>query len=732
MRYGCTAAVGALVVAWGALAQPTSTDLGALSVPGTLTGNATLVAGATHWFRFTLSQDVNLSNLRFIDIDTNASLVTNNDTEIGLYRADGTRVADNDDGGNGFLSGLTFGAGSDTFLDPTELLNLSGGQNGFSLEAGTYYLAVTGYNSAFASTGFGVTGAHTRTGSIQVDIRAGTRTGLPTPPPGVIDLGALTTGTVGPRSDAVSPGTTQWYTFTIPEVSVASRRYLDIDTNTGSLPSDFDPINDTEIALYAPTGVVVAEDDDGGVNFASFLTFGLGSGANLGLPSDGADGPLSAGRYYLSVTGWNAEHEAPFAVTTDNVFAGSTGIRLTLGELGGSGAPSATSLGTLGANQTINLPADALAPAQVRWYTFTVDAPGIDRAARTFLDIQTEGSVTTDPVEPPDDTLIGLYTSTGDRVAFDDDDGSGFLSQLTFGSGFRAPVLNAAGLASGVFDGRDGATLAPGLYYLAVSGYPTTFGPVEWLVNSTAQSSGTLAGKLIRGTQPPAAPPAATDLGAINSATDGMLANDVALAPAQLLWYKFSIAQAIPLGGPEFFDVDTEGSVLSANDFGPDDTYVALYNAAGGLVVIDDDDGSGLRSQLTFGSTDARAAVGDGLPYDGRNGALPAGDYYLAVSSYAITALPTDWTAFANGITTGTIDLNFNTNIPGGPTCDGIDFNGDGVFPDLTDIVDFFFVYGGGDCPTGTCNDTDFNNDGVFPDLADVIKFLDVYGGGVC
>jgi hypothetical protein len=64
--------------------------------------------------------------------------------------------------------------------------------------------------------------------------------------------------------------------------------------------------------------------------------------------------------------------------------------------------------------------------------------------------------------------------------------------------------------------------------------------------------------------------------------------------------------------------------------------------------------------------------------------------------------------------------------------CDSIDFNGDGVFPDLNDIIDFFFVFGGGPCPTVTCNDLDFNNDGVTPDLQDLIKFLDVYGGGEC
>lgn len=63
-------------------------------------------------------------------------------------------------------------------------------------------------------------------------------------------------------------------------------------------------------------------------------------------------------------------------------------------------------------------------------------------------------------------------------------------------------------------------------------------------------------------------------------------------------------------------------------------------------------------------------------------------------------------------------------------TCNSIDFNRDGVFPDITDVITFFDVFGGGNCPA--CDPIDFNNDGVFPDLQDVIKFLDVFGGGAC
>ncbi len=68
----------------------------------------------------------------------------------------------------------------------------------------------------------------------------------------------------------------------------------------------------------------------------------------------------------------------------------------------------------------------------------------------------------------------------------------------------------------------------------------------------------------------------------------------------------------------------------------------------------------------------------------------------------------------------------------GGPVCDSIDFNNDGLFPDTQDIADFIAVFGGGACPTGACGDIDFNNDGLFPDTQDISSLLTVFGGGNC
>jgi hypothetical protein len=66
------------------------------------------------------------------------------------------------------------------------------------------------------------------------------------------------------------------------------------------------------------------------------------------------------------------------------------------------------------------------------------------------------------------------------------------------------------------------------------------------------------------------------------------------------------------------------------------------------------------------------------------------------------------------------------------PACDSIDFNGNGVFPEDQDVLDYVDVLAGGECPTGTCNDIDFNNNGVFPEDQDLTDFFTVLAGGNC
>ncbi len=62
--------------------------------------------------------------------------------------------------------------------------------------------------------------------------------------------------------------------------------------------------------------------------------------------------------------------------------------------------------------------------------------------------------------------------------------------------------------------------------------------------------------------------------------------------------------------------------------------------------------------------------------------------------------------------------------------CDSIDFNNNTIFPESQDLIDFFTVLAGADCPT--CNDIDFNNNDVFPEEQDIIDFLTALAGGSC
>jgi hypothetical protein len=152
-----------------------------------------------------------------------------------------------------------------------------------------------------------------------------------------------------------------------------------------------------------------------------------------------------------------------------------------------------------------------------------------------------------------------------------------------------------------------------------------------------------------------------------------------------------------------------------------------------GLVALRPNDASGNAIYVADGQSLVRV-VGDSFPtiplpggfeqplgrFDGFSRTAIVGNIALNIANQI---------AFVGKFDDGTDALIIATPAP---ACDPIDFNRDGVFPDLSDIIDFFFVYGGGPCPSPACNDIDFNNDGIFPDLADVVKFLEVFGGGTC
>jgi hypothetical protein len=110
-----------------------------------------------------------------------------------------------------------------------------------------------------------------------------------------------------------------------------------------------------------------------------------------------------------------------------------------------------------------------------------------------------------------------------------------------------------------------------------------------------------------------------------------------------------------------------------------------------------------------------------------RSGTMQPGTYTVSMAGNASAAnIPAYFATYINSLT-----LLVDTAACG-PTCDPIDFNNDGLFPDTADIDDFLSVFSGGPCSTGTCGDIDFNNDGLFPDTADIDAFISVFSGGQC
>jgi hypothetical protein len=115
----------------------------------------------------------------------------------------------------------------------------------------------------------------------------------------------------------------------------------------------------------------------------------------------------------------------------------------------------------------------------------------------------------------------------------------------------------------------------------------------------------------------------------------------------------------------------------------------------------------------------------------------------LAPGAYTLTVTDSGVTTQAAGIA---LDGEANATLPSGDgiaggnavfaftvvgtPCTDIDFNNNGVFPEDQDVVDFFSVLAGSDCPT--CDTIDFNGNGVFPEDQDVIDFFTVLAGGSC
>ena len=209
----------------------------------------------------------------------------------------------------------------------------------------------------------------------------------------------------------------------------------------------------------------------------------------------------------------------------------------------------------------------------------------------------------------------------------------------------------------------------------------------------------------------PIQPPAAIDIGVLGFPSTTVVSGP--LAAGEVVWLRFTLDRPVMAGLNTFLDIDTEGSSGSVPPGGtlPEevDTEIALYDASGNLIAEDDDSGSQFLSQLSFGAG-TRQAPQNGMPYDGRDGPLDAGVYYLAAAGHPTTFGSQGWEVRSIGREIERLDVNVHTGSEGSCYAD-CDQSG------ALDIFDFLcfqnsFVSGepyACDCdPDPVCNIFDF------------------------
>ncbi|MFO0832870.1 MAG: choice-of-anchor X domain-containing protein [Phycisphaerales bacterium] len=327
------------------------------------------------------------------------------------------------------------------------------------------------------------------------------------------------------------------------------------------------------------------------------------------------------------------------------------------------GAPAVEAdLGTLVSGVPVNT-STTFTTNEVHWFKFTLAAP-VTMSSLTFLNFDTAGASA--------DTEIGVYDCGGNLVATDDDDSTGLQSALSFGSGNAVQQGDATAVWS---NGRDGM-LGAGDYYLAAVRFNATFALTGWGVTSTATTGGTCPINVLLGAASALPDPAGTiNLGTL--ALGGVVSRaSESLSAGQVQWYRVTIPES-SLALNQFVDMDTEGSVLAAANT----TRLAVYNTTGAITgtlapatrlntttgLTDATDGSDSLSQISLGAG-TRAAVGNGLTYNGRDGNLQAGTYLIGVAGpgtapSGTTAAGGNFGFVSTSANTGPITLNLRAGI---------------------------------------------------------------------
>ncbi|MGH7130908.1 MAG: GC-type dockerin domain-anchored protein [Phycisphaerales bacterium] len=295
------------------------------------TPDLSLAAGQVRWITFRTEVATDAATF-FCDMDTlGSSLVSGNDTEIGLYAADGTLIGSNDDRQFVGESSLSYGRTTPVRSYPAPIGDAAGG-SGAVLPAGLYYVSISGFNTGFAAN-FRSTSTSDYTGTVRLNVATNMGTGL------AADLGLLnrSTSPLASAQFAVGAGVVKWIHFRTETPTGAAAYYVDIHSlgsilNTNLPPTSSGP-NDTEIGLYSVTGVLIAANDDRSAFGESALTYGLTTPArSYPAPINNLAGDsgavLPAGDYYVSVSAFNTNFSGDFGAVCTSASSGVVQIHL--------------------------------------------------------------------------------------------------------------------------------------------------------------------------------------------------------------------------------------------------------------------------------------------------------------------------------------------------------------------------------------------------------------------
>ncbi len=745
-------------------------DFGTLAFNGTATEQtSTAETGKAAWFKFN-------TNIAATDPDAYVDInVTANsgftDTYMAVFAADGTFLVSDDDDGAGLFSQISFGRTIPARPAGPNFARTPQGQDG-SLVAGEYYIAVVQYFSTFSSP-FGFSNVNTLANTATVSIEASNQGPAPINPTitgnflpasrvdglPVVQNTSLLRATVVAGQFPVSSGIT--VTAPLASLGLAGTATL-LDDGTGGDEAAGDGIYSATINVAAlaagsytvPVTVNDAEGRSASVDVAFAVTSVTALGTITGTMQTSGSANNGGATAWFSLNnqvdasdpnGWLDLWVSASSGFGDSIIAlfDASGNVIATDDNDGPGLLSQLSFGRT-------------APARIR--TGATNGIGQDGSLGTgtyYLAVDQWNSVFTSPftssragslnsditVEVQSSTAADLVVAAAPAVVNVGGPGSvggvyyatvrANVAPATPGFVFTADFSSMGGgtAVAMVDDGSNGdETAGDGIYTARYDVTAATSGVYPVTVNTTG--AGTLTGTV----NFTISSVTVTDLGTL-AFTGAGLTHDNVIVGREVNWLRFELAQNVDAGGVLYLDIDTNGSSM--------DTHLGLFSSDGTyLNVFDDDDGDGLDSALSFGSTDTTGRDTNplGTANNGRDGGLASGVYYLALNFYGGQFYGTPFVATnTSAAAGGTYVVHLFPGAVGvvPPTCLS-DINGDGTPADGGDFILFINSFGIGDATVDPLADVAGGGDPNRPeggpdgniDGTDFIAFINAFAAG--